>query len=176
MVSVDGTDFEIAEPGKFTREYSRQWYSHKFKGAGVRYEVGLCIKTGDIVWVSGPYECGTWSDLRIFRDGLLHYLDENERVEADKGYGGDDPEFTRTPGGFTRQEGKLVRQAEVRSRHEHVNKRFKQWGVLKKRFRHDLGNHSSVFRAVSVITQLAFSLGEPLTSVEYDDDIDNISL
>ena len=42
MVSVDGTDFRVEETG-------RQWYSHKFKKSGVRYEVGLAIKSGDIV-------------------------------------------------------------------------------------------------------------------------------
>eukprot|EP00171_Calliarthron_tuberculosum_P023094 IDg23094t1 len=40
-VSVDGTDCQIAEP----RPFNRGWYSHKFKGPGVRYEVGIVIDT-----------------------------------------------------------------------------------------------------------------------------------
>jgi hypothetical protein len=57
----------------------------------------------------------------------------------------------------------------VRSRHETLNKRLKQWHVLHDTFRHDLEKHSSVFRAVDVITQVAIEHGEPLFSVEYND-------
>jgi len=40
--SVDGTDCQIQEPLLF----NAKWYSHKFKGPGLRYEVGVCISTG----------------------------------------------------------------------------------------------------------------------------------
>lgn len=45
FVSLDGADFKIEEPTPF----SPKWFSHKFKGPGLRYEVGLCIRTGYIV-------------------------------------------------------------------------------------------------------------------------------
>ena len=45
LISVDGTDFKIKEPTPF----SPMWCSHKFKGAGLHYEVGVCILTGEIV-------------------------------------------------------------------------------------------------------------------------------
>lgn len=61
-VTVDGTDCQIFEP----RPFSKQWYSHKFKKAGVRYEVAVCIQTGWIVWINGPYPCGAWPDIKIF--------------------------------------------------------------------------------------------------------------
>jgi hypothetical protein len=57
----------------------------------------------------------------------------------------------------------------VRARHETVNKRFKQFGCLHERFRHDAAKHGDVFRAVAVITQLAIENGEPLFGVEHDD-------
>jgi len=64
LISVDGVDFKVPEHGP---EFS----SHKFaKKSGLRYEVGLCILTGDIVWINGPYACGHWPDLSIARDGL----------------------------------------------------------------------------------------------------------
>lgn len=65
--------------------------SHKFKHAGLRYEIAVCILTGDIVWVIGPFPCGAWPDISIFRFALKYLLDENERVEADDGYIGEDP-------------------------------------------------------------------------------------
>jgi hypothetical protein len=51
---VDGTDFHIREPEPFDPE----WYTKKFNGPGVRYEVGIAIQTGYIVWVNGPFKPG----------------------------------------------------------------------------------------------------------------------
>ena len=125
MTSVDTTDFAV--------EVSRgkQWFSHKFTGAGLRYEVGLAILTGDIVWIQGPLPCGDcWNDITIFWLAIMHYLDENERVEADDGYIGEAPKYVKTPNMFTQQEEQLAMQQRVRNRHETVNKHFKQWGCL----------------------------------------------
>ena len=75
-ITVDGTDFRIQEPVPF----DTGWFSHKFKGPGVRYEVGIAIQTGWIVWVNGPFMCGNWPDLRIARDSL------HAELEAGEGY------------------------------------------------------------------------------------------
>jgi len=45
FVSLDGTDFSIYEPTPF----DAKWYSHKLNGPGLRYEIGICLRTGDIV-------------------------------------------------------------------------------------------------------------------------------
>ena len=94
LMSVDGTDFRVPEHG-------RRFFSYKFKKSGLRYEVGLCIRTGDIVWINGPYECGLWNDLMIFRNSLLSHLEPNERIEADDGYVGEHPQKVKCPKGFT---------------------------------------------------------------------------
>lgn len=83
-MTVDGTDFRIEQP----TEFSKRWYSHKFKGPGLRYEVALSILGGDIVWTNGPFPCGSWPDISIFRAGLIDELRPMEMVEADKGYRG----------------------------------------------------------------------------------------
>eukprot|EP00171_Calliarthron_tuberculosum_P006568 IDg6568t1 len=70
-VSVDGTDFRICEPTPFCPS----WYSHKFKGPGLRYEVALAIETGEIVWVHGPFQAGAFNDVAIFRVGLKKALE-----------------------------------------------------------------------------------------------------
>jgi hypothetical protein len=150
---VDGTDFRIQEPTPFNKE----WYSHKFKGPGLRYEVAICIQTGDIVWINGPFKPGKWTDLKIFRRNLKHHLAPQEMVEADKGYRGE--EAVRTSDDVvSRADHKAKYRA--RARHETVNRRFKQWGCLKQVFRHDRCKHKDVFVAVAVITQLAFDNGE----------------
>ena len=82
LVTVDGTDFCINEPKPFWPG----WKSFKFNGPGVCYEVALCICTGDIVWINGPFPCGQWPDLKIVRHALMGVLLDGEKAEADMGY------------------------------------------------------------------------------------------
>ena len=85
MVTVDGTDFSIYEP----KPWNKKWFSVKHNGAGLRYEVAICIQTGWIVWTNGPFPCGACHDITIFRSGLKPLLLLWEQVEADDGYVGD---------------------------------------------------------------------------------------
>lgn len=153
--SVDGTDCSIFEPSPF----SPIWFSHKFKGAGLRYEVGISV-AGDIVWIHGPFPCGPFPDLRIFRLGMKHALLPNKKVIADGGYP-DEHCVTRT----------AVREAErdifsrVRARHETANRRLKQFYVIGHRFRHSISLDSCCFHAVANLTQLMIELEEPLFSL-----------
>ena len=62
----------------------RSFWSHKFWNQVLRYEVALCIKTGDICWINGPDKCGNWNDIIIFRDSLMLEVEEGKRVEADE--------------------------------------------------------------------------------------------
>jgi hypothetical protein len=63
----------------------------------------------------------------------------------------------------------LGMQSAVRSRHETFNGRLKNWGVLKRTYRHDIQLHGTVFTACVLITQLCVSNGEPLFEVVYND-------
>ena len=163
-MSIDTTDVPIEEP----KPFSKKWFSHKFKGAGLRYEIAVSLQKGHIVWVHGPFPCGSYPDISIFRQSLKHYLEKDERVEADDVYHGDDPIYCKTPrGSSSLSEGakaKEVRQR-IRSRHETVNKRIKDFGILSQVYRHKLIDHCHVFRAVVVLTQLAIENGEPLFEI-----------
>ena len=46
--------------------------------SGLCYEVALCIMTGDIAWINGPYDRGIWPDIKIFHDSLMSHLGQNE--------------------------------------------------------------------------------------------------
>jgi hypothetical protein len=167
-ISVDGTDFKIYEPTPF----SSKWWSHKFNGPGLRYEIGVCIQTGWIVWVNGPFPCGSFPDLKIAKQNLFHELDRGEKVICDRGYklGGRYVDFPRYRRGSVLARLPINRmKTKVRARHETCNKRLKQFGVLEKRFRHRLELHSTYFNAVTNITQIAIQRGEPLFQVFYDD-------
>lgn len=165
LMSVDGSDFRAC------LSFWPGYYSHKFNSSGLRYEVALCIQTGWIVWINGPYPAGKWPDITIYRHRLKNHLLENEVVEADKGYRGDSttvcPDDCLTFGEWQLK-------FHVRARHETVNKRMKDFKVLSDRFRHkvnrhDLSRHELCFTAVAIITQIHISTFEPLFSIhEYD--------
>jgi hypothetical protein len=155
LISVDGTDFRIYN----TLPFWTGWFSHKFKGPGLRYEVALNIMTGDIVWIHGPFPCGKYPDITIFRSALKQELPNNEKAEADLGYRGEAAKIRLPVAGDDVQQ-------RVRSRHETVNRRFKQFECLGRVFRHNLGKHGSVFGAVAVITQLGIGSGEKLFQVK----------
>lgn len=161
-ITVDGTDCPIFEPTPF----DRMWYSHKFHGPALRYEVGVCIQTGWMVWKNGPYPAGAWSDLKIARDNLLKQLLSTEKVLADGGYR-DGGVFCETPSGLNNSDQKM--KAIARSRHETLNRRLKQYAVLVQAFRHDLQRHVYCFHAIANIVQLDIMNGNELFSVEYCD-------
>ena len=54
----------------------------------MRYEIGIGIRSGEIVWQLGPFPCGEWPDSTIARSYLHHYLEDREVYIADLGYSG----------------------------------------------------------------------------------------
>ena len=144
-VYVDGTDCAVQEPNGFNKKY----YSHKLHSAGLRYEVGVTLDTGDIVWVHGPYPCGSFPDILIFRNGMKKVLDDGEKVLGDKGYRDQRCINPATP---TTLISEYLHEM-LANRHETVNKRLKQFFVLKTRFRHERSLHGFCFHAVANVTQ-----------------------
>jgi hypothetical protein len=159
---VDGTDFSIFEPSPF----DPKWFSHKINGPGLRYEVAICIQTGWIVWIHGPFPCGAWPDLRIARDALIFEVLPGEMLLADGGYR-DNHQFFETPTGLNNNDQQM--KALARARHETCNRRFKEYGALSRKFRHPREKHGIIFTAVANITQLAIMLDQPLFSIQYRD-------
>jgi len=152
LVTVDGTDFKINEPIPFNPAY----FSHKFNHAALRYEVAVCIKTGWIVWVLGPFPAGAWPDLRIAREVLHHELCNGEMYYADGGYTDSfgysiNPDGTQT---FTQRVAAICR-----ARQETINGCFKQFRCLKNVWRHDRKKHGDVMMFVAIIAQLGLREG-----------------
>ncbi|KAF0702403.1 hypothetical protein AaE_015956 [Aphanomyces astaci] len=158
FVSLDGTDCPVQEPFPF----DPSWWSHKLNRAGIRYEVGICIRTGHIVWVNGGKPCGQWSDLALARDAYVLAVNEGEMTLADKGYM--DRAYFVNPRYYPASSGA---QKAVMSRHETANARLKQFGVLHNTFRHDISLHPSCFLAVVNIAQVAIKYESPLYSVNH---------
>ncbi len=165
LLSVDGSDFRAS------LSFWRGWYSHKFKSGGLRYEVALCIQTGWIVWINGPYPAGKWPDLSIYRHRLKKKINKNEFVEADGGYRGD--ETIATPYDCDNLAQEQIK-FDVRARQETVNARMKEYKVLQTRFRHKINKHNMerhylCFNAVAVLVQLEIQSFNPLYQItDYD--------
>lgn len=160
LMTIDGVDFQIQEPIPF----STKWYSHKFNGPALRYEVGVAINTGDIVWFNGPFPAGRFNDIRIFRHSLKDLLGRGERVVADREYEGEHQIYTSD---FPRsaEHGKSMSRA--RARHETINRCLKKWKSLKHSFRHSRNKHGIVFQSVAVLTQVKIENGRPPFQVEH---------
>ena len=170
FISIDGTDCPVFEPWPF----STKLYSHKLNGPGLKYEVGVCLATGRIVWINGPF-VGSKHDGTIFRNGLSPLLHDDEAVEVDRGYGGDNK--MKTPSmGINSKERKM--KSNARAQQEAVNGRLKQFNILTTHFRHMKPNregmmkkHGMCFNAVAVITQMKFTIGNECIwkdGLEYD--------
>lgn len=124
----------------------------------MRYEIALNIRTGHIVWKHGGYPCGDYPDLKLAREAYVPMVNPGELTMADKGY--KDKHFFLLP---TQQNSGLHKF--IMSRHETVNKRMKQYKILRETFRNAIEKHPMVFHSIANLTQLAIENGEPLFSV-----------
>ncbi len=86
------------------------------------------------------------------------------------GYQGSAPGKVKCPDGLLADpdDGMKAMSARVRSCHETINERFKNWGILNTPYRHNIFAHQAVFGANVALTQLSLH-ANPLFSVEYYD-------
>jgi DDE superfamily endonuclease len=162
-ISLDGVDCMIEEPMPFNKKY----YSHKRNSAGVKYEIGICIRTGWIVWFNGPFPAGN-PDICVARIGVVNYLEPQEKILADGGYRDGGVNFV-TPTGL-HNIGQRMRSL-CRARHETINGRIKIFKVTDTRFRHNLNKHRMCFHTVLIITQMHIMLYDTNFEVFYNEDI-----
>ena len=119
--------------------------------------------------MNGPFVAGKHNHIIIIRSSLVSHLSFGERVEVDDGYIGEAPQYIKCPMSVTNPAGINEIQGRVRSWKETVNRRFKDLGISKQVYRHDLPSHAEVFRAIAVITQIAIDSDEKLFGCTYRD-------
>lgn len=163
-ITTDGTDFRVAQ-----QPNAKSWFSFKFKGPALRYEVAISITTGYIVWISPGFRAGRFPDISIFRlSGLKNRLiAEGEKTVADLGYRGE-PLCVNLPTDGNNEY--QYEMAQARARHETCNRRFKNWACMKNCFRHSITLHQACFEAVAVLTQMLIKSGESLYGVEVENE------
>jgi hypothetical protein len=166
-MTINGTDFHVPQKGLLKK--GNAFASHKYAGkSALRYELGISIFVGDLVWIQGPYPAGKYTDIIIFNKVLTNFLEPGERVEADDGNRGHANKI-KCPKNDVNPTENLVMQGRARARHETFNGQLKNWGILSQVFRHHISLHGDVFRTCTVLTQLAIDNGKPLFEVEYGD-------
>jgi hypothetical protein len=85
-MTVDDSDFRIPQKGAATK--GNAFGSLKYAGkSALRYELGMDILAGNLVWIQGPYPAGKYTDIKIFNKVLRNFLKPGERVEAEEGRG-----------------------------------------------------------------------------------------
>jgi hypothetical protein len=156
--SIDGTHCLIEEPRKFP---DSKWYSHKFHGPGLTYQIVLSLHESKVLSIIGPYPAGN-SDLTVYRmrDGIKHMIPHGSRLIGDRGYVGE-PETISTPNDHD-----TLRAAQfkgrARSRHETFNGRLKDFNILDQAYRHtgrqaivldDYEDHKQIFESVCILVQ-----------------------
>ena len=168
LMTLDGMDIPCCEPHPF----NKGMYSQKHNGPGIQYQIAICIKTGWIVWIHGPFAGGI-CERTVFMGGLNKYLLPGEFVEADQGF--TNVPTIKTPGAAITSKQKKQKSV-ARSRHECIQSKFKVFNVMNTFFHHMAGRsreimmekHGKCFAAVAVITQLKIMNGEKTFDVDYD--------
>lgn len=93
------------------------------------------------------YPCGEYSDLKLAREAYVYSINPGELTLADRGY--NDLNYFILP---TTQNSALHKR--IMACHETVNKRIRQFNILKYPFRNNLLKHPLVFHAMFNLSQL----------------------
>ncbi|KAL7527041.1 hypothetical protein ACHAXR_001767, partial [Thalassiosira sp. AJA248-18] len=188
LLSVDGVNFTMNEPRVHREQVPSQnlavvpttiklgpgshWYDHKSHSAGVSYEIGVDVRRPRICWINGPkpasvsesvtFNGGKKKDKQKDPNCLANKIPEGKRVLADSALKGSKKASTRMPGNSlaTKQF-----KARAQARHETLYKKFKDFAILRQRFRHGFHQHKVVLDAVAVVVQYDMENGHPLFDV-----------
>ena len=152
---VDGIHCPINEP---RRPFWEGWFSHKFRGPGLAYEVATAVTTGKIIWINGPFPAGQ-PDHKIFKKDLAKLVRTDiEKGVCDAGYKYCEQwlfrPFWRTYKALKEGVPRNDLHEYIRARHEQTNSRFHKFNCLASKFRHNRRLHHHFFHAVAVIVQL----------------------
>jgi hypothetical protein len=166
VMTVDCVDCMIREPKHPTYNQDSSFSSHKFKKAGLRYELAISVHTSDLIWVNGPYKCGSDADITIFRSGGLKDKMEQlpgKKCIADRGYEAE-PNLISIPNSLDED---YVHEfkSRARCRHENFNGRLKKYKTMDCFWEYGIKKHGIAFEAICVTCQYRMENGHPLWDV-----------
>jgi hypothetical protein len=135
---VDATECPIQRPCSKIQEV---FYSGKKKKHTMKYEIGISIQTGLIVWLGGGVS-GAVHDMTIAKDGLLQQYPDKLFI-SDKGYFGNEQFITPFKSPSTEAEqlwNSILRSLRVSV--EHTYGRIKIFHCLNTPWRHNILSNS----------------------------------
>lgn len=161
FATIDGTHCRIQEQRK---EPSAKWYSHKFHGPGLTYELVIDLHHQQLLYINGPYEAGQ-NDIGAFRKpgGIMDRIPAGKKLIGDKGYRGE-PDKISTPSEHDALNAARYKKR-ARARHETFNKRIKVFGIISQTFRSAIEYHRMAFEAVCVLVQYDIETDHPLFKI-----------
>ncbi len=135
----------------------------------------IFLQHNKIVHIAGPFAAST-SEIMRFRgrkakdkkesanpNALIFKIPDGKRAVADSGMRGEPTKITTTRTGHAPETKAFL--ARAKSRQETLFARFKNFHVLKHRFRHDIALHERCLLAVAVIVQIDMDCGNGLFEV-----------
>ena len=88
-------------------------------------------------------------------------------ANVDDGYIGEHTWYIKSLKGFTNPEETFFMQQRIRNHQETVDKRLKQLGILKHRYRYNIPKYGDVLCACAILTQFALDDGDTLLACGY---------
>jgi hypothetical protein len=89
ILTVNGTHVWLSEPGHEEFSQDSDYYSHKLIKAGINYELGIAIASGESIWMIGPFPAGKNYLQNFTRGGLkARLLQLKKKGLGDGGYSG----------------------------------------------------------------------------------------
>ena len=133
--------------------FSKKYYSHKFEGPVLTYEITLGICSRDIVWAHGGYLEGKYPDYKMACTAFVYILDRelNNHVIADAKYC--HLPFFISPKKNNYLEGDLYAR-HVLARHENVNTRVQRFKILHDCYIGNLKFYPTIFQAIVNVCQV----------------------
>lgn len=132
-LSLRDMDFSMAD-SNVSKRFGLGCIAHRFisrrsNGPALKYQIAVCIETGDIVSYDGPLAGGSYIN-----------------------FNGPDSDFVHEVRNRPHERAKVALRA--LARHESITENLHAWGALKQKWRHSVQNHDVAFRSILVITQL----------------------
>ena len=135
----------------------REYYSGKKRKHTIKYEIGIQLQTGNIVWLAGGVP-GSVHDLTLLRScNLLSKLFYGEFILADKAYIGETCLLHPIKPASTIEEKEF--NATISSIHEtveHTIQRIKIFGFTQQKWRHNLNLHPIAFKVICHTLNIEF--------------------
>lgn len=120
----------------------------------------LSYVSGILSLVNGPFRCGEYPDLNIFKSKLLSFLQGGESIFFDNGY---IHVLFIMPNTVPTE--KHSEHAKIRTSHETVNEQIKNFNAVPHILRHHRSANCFVFHVVARLKEMIISSGDNQYSI-----------